>query len=108
MEVKPREGWSARLVRAQRVTGEKVKRSRAPYRVTVPRPVKVQRWDREGCRMPNYRDGNNFFIGRSIVEKMEAAVRAAFNAGVTPSRIARQFRISKSDVRKALASDEKK
>jgi DNA invertase Pin-like site-specific DNA recombinase len=42
------------------------------------------------------------------VEKMEAAVRAAFNAGVTPSRIARQFRISKSDVRKALASDEKK
>jgi hypothetical protein len=36
------------------------------------------------------------------------AVRAAFNAGVTPSRIARQFRISKSDVRKALASDEKK
>ena len=29
MEVKAREGWSARLVRAQRVTGEKVKRSRA-------------------------------------------------------------------------------
>jgi hypothetical protein len=33
------------------------------------------------------------------------AVRAAFNAGVTPSRIARQFAISQSDVRKALASD---
>jgi hypothetical protein len=31
------------------------------------------------------------------------AVRAAFKAGVTPSRIARQFGISKSDVRKALA-----
>ena len=33
------------------------------------------------------------------------AVRAAFKAGITPSRIARQFRISQSDVRKALASD---
>jgi DNA invertase Pin-like site-specific DNA recombinase len=33
------------------------------------------------------------------------AVRAAFKAGVTPSRIARQFGISRSDVRKALASE---
>jgi hypothetical protein len=33
------------------------------------------------------------------------AVRAAFKAGITPSRIARQFGVSKSDVRKALASD---
>jgi hypothetical protein len=33
------------------------------------------------------------------------AIRAAFKAGVTPSRIARQFGISRSDVRKALASD---
>lgn len=32
------------------------------------------------------------------------AVRAAFKAGVTPSRIARQFGITQSDVRKALAS----
>jgi hypothetical protein len=32
------------------------------------------------------------------------AVRAAFKAGVTPSRIARQFGISQSDIRKALAS----
>ena len=36
------------------------------------------------------------------------AVRAAFKAGVTPSRIARQFGISQSNVRKALASDESK
>jgi hypothetical protein len=36
------------------------------------------------------------------------AVRAAFRAGVTPSRIARQFGISQSDVRKALASDPSK
>jgi hypothetical protein len=36
------------------------------------------------------------------------AVRAAFKAGVTPSRIARQFGISQSNVRQALASDETK
>jgi hypothetical protein len=33
------------------------------------------------------------------------AVRAAFKAGVKPSTIARQFGISQSDVRKALATD---
>src|SRR5499427_7558086 len=33
------------------------------------------------------------------------AVRAAFKAGVTPSRIAKQFGISQSEVRKALAGD---
>jgi DNA invertase Pin-like site-specific DNA recombinase len=32
------------------------------------------------------------------------AIRAAFKAGVAPSRIARQFGISHADVRKALAS----
>jgi transposase-like protein len=35
------------------------------------------------------------------------AVRAAFKAGVTPSRIAKQFGISQSNVRKALAMNEK-
>jgi hypothetical protein len=37
-----------------------------------------------------------------------SAVRAAFKAGITPSRISRQFGISQSNVRKALASDEPK
>jgi hypothetical protein len=36
------------------------------------------------------------------------AVRAAFRAGITPARITRQFGISQSNVRKALASDEPK
>jgi hypothetical protein len=36
------------------------------------------------------------------------AVRAAFKAGITPSRIARQFGISQSNIRKALASDPSK
>jgi hypothetical protein len=33
-----------------------------------------------------------------------SAVRAAFKAGVTPSRIAKQFGIAQADVRKVLAS----
>ena len=33
------------------------------------------------------------------------AVRAAFKVGVKPSQIARQFGLSQSDVRQALASD---
>ena len=37
-----------------------------------------------------------------------SAVRSAFKAGITPSRIAREFGFSQSDVRKALASDEQK
>jgi hypothetical protein len=36
------------------------------------------------------------------------AIRAAFKAGITPSRIARQFGISQSDIRKALASENAK
>ena len=36
------------------------------------------------------------------------AVRAAFKAGVRPSKIAKQFGIPQSDVRKALASDKPK
>jgi hypothetical protein len=36
------------------------------------------------------------------------AVRAAFKAGVTPARIAREFGISRSDVQRALAGDAKK
>ena len=36
------------------------------------------------------------------------AARAAFKAGITPPRIARQFGISQSNVRKALASEEPK
>jgi hypothetical protein len=36
------------------------------------------------------------------------AVRSALKAGITPSRIARQFGLSQASVRKALASDELK
>jgi len=36
------------------------------------------------------------------------AIRAAFKAGVRPSRIAREFGVSHADVRRVLASDGKK
>jgi hypothetical protein len=35
------------------------------------------------------------------------AIRAAFKVGLKPSQIARQFRISQADVRKALAGESK-
>jgi hypothetical protein len=40
----------------------------------------------------------------SLTRSQVDAVRAAFKAGITPSRIARQFGLSQSDVRKVLAS----
>jgi hypothetical protein len=36
------------------------------------------------------------------------AVRSAFKAGITPAKIAREFGLSQSDVRKALATDDPK
>jgi hypothetical protein len=45
------------------------------------------------------------FAKASLTRGQLNAVRAAFKAGVTPSRIARQFGLSQSDVRKALATD---
>ena len=41
----------------------------------------------------------------SLTRGQVNAVRAAFKAGITPSRIARQFGISQANVRKALAPD---
>jgi hypothetical protein len=42
----------------------------------------------------------------SLTRGQVNAVRAAFRAGIKPSRIARQFGISQSDVKKVLASDD--
>jgi predicted DNA-binding protein (UPF0251 family) len=44
----------------------------------------------------------------SLTQGQVNAVRAAFKAGITPSRIARQFGISQANIRKALASDPSK
>jgi hypothetical protein len=43
----------------------------------------------------------------SLTRGQVNAIRASFKAGITPSRIARQFGVSQSDVRKALATDPK-
>ena len=41
----------------------------------------------------------------SLTRGQISAAQAAFKAGITPSRIARQFGMSQSDVRKALMAD---
>jgi DNA-binding CsgD family transcriptional regulator len=47
-------------------------------------------------------------VGVAAAALTKGQVRAAFKAGVTPARIARQFGISQSNVRKALATDQPK
>ena len=47
-------------------------------------------------------------VQRSLTRGQINAVRAAFKAGITPPRIARQFGLTQANVRKALASDETK
>ena|SRR5271166_5998576 len=42
---------------------------------------------------------------RALTRGQINAVQAAFKAGITPSRIARQFGLTQSDVRKALAEN---
>jgi hypothetical protein len=44
----------------------------------------------------------------SLTRGQVNAIRASFKAGITPTRIARQFGVSQSDVRKALAIDPSK
>jgi DNA-binding NarL/FixJ family response regulator len=62
---------------------------------------------RRGKRLPNFdgRTRRNEPSPPSLTSGQMNAVRAAFKAGVTPSRIARQFGLSQADVKKALAFD---
>ena len=56
---------------------------------------------------PRARNMRRLAADLSLVEFIQVnAVRATFKAGITPSRIAPQFGISQSNVRKALASGE--
>ena len=71
-------------------------------------PIQPTRLKDVTQKRPNIENASN----RKRVEVTEVtlspgklnAVRAAFEAGVTPSRIARQFGISQANVRKALAA----
>jgi DNA-binding NarL/FixJ family response regulator len=70
---------------------------------------------RRGKRLPNFdertrhnddeRTQHNEPSPSSLTRGQVNAVLAAFKAGVTPSRIARQFGLSQADVKKALAFD---
>jgi hypothetical protein len=60
---------------------------------------------RRGKRLPNFdeRTRHTEPLPSSLTRGQVNAVLAAFKAGVTPSRIARQFGLSQADVKKALA-----
>ena len=61
---------------------------------------------RRGRRLPPLKPTAAPGLARTSLTRGQLnAVRAAFKAGVTPSRIARQFGLSQSDVRKALVTD---
>ena len=55
--------------------------------------------------VPEERKRNADAVALSLPQGKLNAIRAAFKAGVTPSRIAREFGLSQQDVRKALAGD---
>jgi DNA invertase Pin-like site-specific DNA recombinase len=63
---------------------------------------------RRGTKLPGSGKMSRKPASKEIVPPLTLAklnaVRAAFRAGVSPSRIAKQFGISHADVRKALAS----
>jgi len=79
------------------VTTEAERRGRLPPSPAKEKPVADAKPQR---RQETAEDG----AGSLTTGKLNA-VRAAFKAGVKPSAIARQFGISRSDVRKALAQD---
>jgi hypothetical protein len=54
-------------------------------------------------REESQRKRNAEVVSASLPQGKLNAVRAAFKAGVTPSRIAREFGLSRSDVQSALA-----
>jgi len=82
---------------------EAKRRGRLPRTALAPRPpgptqLTTGRMSPTGKR--RQKDAHEVALTRGQVN----AVRAAFKAGITPLRIARQFGISQSNVRKALAT----
>jgi hypothetical protein len=65
-------------------------------------------WDRSTTteESPNRRQPEEPNV--ALTQGQVKAVRATFKAGITPTRIARQFGISQSDVRKVLASESRR
>jgi hypothetical protein len=70
--------------------------------------VLEERTRRRGPALAEQRQRTAKVVSPPLPQGKLNAVRAAFKAGVTPARIAREFGISRSDVQRALASDAKK
>ena len=79
------------------VTTEAKRRGRSPPSRAKEKPIADAR--PQPCQAPAGQAAGSLTTGKLN------AVRAAFKAGVKPSAIARQFGISQSDVRKALANE---
>ena len=69
--------------------------------------VRVEQ-NRRGQRRPAKAETEDKLASSSLSVGKTNAIRAAFQAGVTPSRIARQFGISQADVRLVLSSGSSK
>ena len=67
-----------------------------------------ERTRRRGPLAPDKSRRNAEAVSPSLPQGKLNAVRAAFKAGVTPARIAREFGISRSDVQRTIAGDAKK
>jgi predicted DNA-binding protein (UPF0251 family) len=80
------------------------RRGRTPKSVETDRPARP---DSTGIQSPAKTAKSNP-TEVSLTRGQLNAVRSVFKAGITPSRIAREFGISLSDVRQALARDETK
>jgi hypothetical protein len=78
------------------VTAEAERRGRLTPRPTAEKPAPDTKRQRSHAPAED---------GACLTTGKLNAVRAAFKAGVKPSAIARQFGISQSDVRKALATE---
>ena len=93
--------------------GEMKRRGRFPQTIgagsaqSPPRPpnLETKRQPSKG-KIPHQRKVD--LVEGTLTRGQVNAVRSAFKAGISPARIARQFGLSQSNVRKALASDDSK
>jgi hypothetical protein len=81
------------------------RRGRTPKGVETDLPVPP---DLTKIQSPPIKTAKSNAAEVSLTRGQVNAVRSAFKAGITPSRIAREFGIPLSDVRQALARDETK
>jgi hypothetical protein len=89
---------------------EAMRRGRLPPSVRTEMPLPALRpSELTTKRLPQTEKRRRVDIAEvSLTRGQVNAIRASFKAGITPSRIARQFGVSLSNVRKALATDPSK